>query len=275
VVPVSGGILNGGTLTINNSTISGNHVDYFADAFSFGNGGGGVSNGGTLTINNSTISGNSVHYMVNGISSSPGGGIYGNAILQNSIVANNTMENCDGGMTSNGYNMSSDGSCNFSSSGDRNNTDPMLGPLQYNGGPTQTMALLPGSPAIDAGNPSGCTDDQGHLLKTDQRGMPRPDTEDTGGCDMGAYESQTDATKPQPSPVDLLKDPLSNGFGNDASADVCLPLGHYCRPAGRNSACCSDLCGYRLTCCQLPLRGMYCTSNVQCCSDTCINHRCE
>ena len=50
------------------------------------------------------------------------------------------------------------------------------------------MALLPGSPAIDAGNPSGCTDDQGNLLKTDQRGQPRPDKEDTGGCDMGAYE---------------------------------------------------------------------------------------
>jgi hypothetical protein len=47
-------------------------------------------------------------------------------------------------------------------------------------------------PAIDAGNPSGCTDGQGHLLKTDQRGKPRPDKEDTGGCDMGAYERQKD-----------------------------------------------------------------------------------
>jgi len=54
------------------------------------------------------------------------------------------------------------------------------------------MALLPGSTAIDAGNPSGCTDGNGHLLTTDQRGMPRPDKEDSVGCDMGAYESQTD-----------------------------------------------------------------------------------
>jgi len=54
------------------------------------------------------------------------------------------------------------------------------------------MALLSGSPAIDAGNPAGCTDGLGHLLKTDQRGMPRPDPEDKGGCDMGAYESQSD-----------------------------------------------------------------------------------
>jgi hypothetical protein len=73
-----------------------------------------------------------------------------------------------------------------------NNTDPLLGPLQNNGGPTQTMALQEGSPAIDAGNPAGCTYGHGHLLKTDQRGLPRPDKEDTGGCDIGAYESQID-----------------------------------------------------------------------------------
>ena len=54
------------------------------------------------------------------------------------------------------------------------------------------MALPIGSPAIDAGNPSGCTDGQGQPLKTDQRGKPRPDKEDTGGCDIGAYESQSD-----------------------------------------------------------------------------------
>ena len=55
-----------------------------------------------------------------------------------------------------------------------------------------TMALLPDSPAIDAGNPSGCTDDNGNLLKTDQRGLPRPDRKDKTGCDMGAYERQSD-----------------------------------------------------------------------------------
>jgi hypothetical protein len=94
-------------------------------------------------------------------------------------------------MTSNGYNLSSDGTCNFNSTGDLNNTDPKLGQLGNYGGQTQTMPLLSGSPAIDAGNPSGCTDGQGHLLRTDQRGRPRPDKEDTGGCDMGAYERQS------------------------------------------------------------------------------------
>jgi hypothetical protein len=68
----------------------------------------------------------------------------------------------------------------------------MLGPLQYNGEPTQTMAVLPGSPAIDTGNPKGCKDSQGHLLKTDQLGQRRPNPEDTGGCDRGAYERQSD-----------------------------------------------------------------------------------
>jgi len=61
---------------------------------------------------------------------------------------------------------------------------------QYDGGPTETLALLPGSPAIDVGNPSGSTD--GHLLKKYQCGQPRPDKEDKLGCDMGAYEKQSD-----------------------------------------------------------------------------------
>jgi hypothetical protein len=95
-------------------------------------------------------------------------------------------------MTSNGYNLSSDNTCNFNGPGDLNNTNPKLDPLRNNGGPTQTQALLAGSPAIDAGNASGCTNGTGHLLMTDQRGKPRPDKEDTGGCDMGAYERQSD-----------------------------------------------------------------------------------
>ena len=184
----SGGIDNRGTLTISNSTVSGNSANFRGNAF-----GGGIYNGGVLAINNSTISGNSAH----GGLGSFGGGIYNGtatpATLENSIVANSDSGgNCYGSMKSNGYNLSSDGSCNFNHAGDLNNHDPLLGPLENNGGPTQTMALSAGSPAIDAGNPSGCTDGQGHLLTTDQRGMPRPDKEDSVGCDMGAYESQSD-----------------------------------------------------------------------------------
>jgi len=176
-----GGIENDimGTLTINNSTISGNSATYW---------GGGIENTGTLTINNSTISGNSA---------AKGGGIMldgqwgGTVSLQNSIVAKNSGGNCSGTMTSLGYNLSSDNTCNFSGPGDMNNTPAKLGKLGNHGGPTQTIPELKGSPAIDAGNPAGCTDSQGHLLTTDQRGYPRPDKEDNGiGCDMGAYEKQ-------------------------------------------------------------------------------------
>jgi hypothetical protein len=53
------------------------------------------------------------------------------------------------------------------------------------------MALPTGSPALDAGNPGGCRNFAGNLLKTDQRGQPRPGGGETTGCDMGAYESQT------------------------------------------------------------------------------------
>jgi hypothetical protein len=113
-------------------------------------------------------------------------------VLQNSIVANNTGRNCHGAVTSEGYNLSSDSTCNFDSTGDLNNTDPKLGQLGNYGGPTQTIPLHRGSPAIDSGDPSGCTDGQGHVLKTDQRGKPRADKEDSGGCDRGAYERQKD-----------------------------------------------------------------------------------
>lgn len=135
-----------------------------------------------MTISNSTISQN---YAAGIIAQSSGA-----AKIQNSIVANNSGANCLG-VTSKGYNLSSDRSCAFNGPGDLNNIDPMLGPLRNNGGATKTMALPSGSPAVDAGDPSGCKVGL-TLLKTDQRGQPRPDPEDRGGCDMGAYERQGD-----------------------------------------------------------------------------------
>jgi hypothetical protein len=206
----SGGILTGGTLTIKNSTLSSNTATSL---------GGGIDNQGSLVIVNSTLNGNTVldenpllnenggaisnsgtlavfNATFSGNSALKGGAIFNNggtATLQNSIVANSpTGGNCSGVITSHGYNLSSDDTCNFSIIGDLNNIDPRLGPLQNNAGPTQTMALQSGSAAIDNGNPNGCTDANGHLLKTDQRGAPRPDREDARGCDMGAYERQTD-----------------------------------------------------------------------------------
>jgi hypothetical protein len=68
--------------------------------------------------------------------------------------------------------------------------DPGLGPLQDNGGPTKTHALLAGSPAIDGGDPGGCTDSFGATLKADQRGYSRPVDGGSGHayCDIGAFE---------------------------------------------------------------------------------------
>jgi len=201
---VGAGIENGGSLIISNSTISGNSTN--------GGGGGAIDNNGTLIANNSTISGNSAlpggggignpygrmsinNSTISGNNSRSGGGIWGpftTATLQNTIVADNSGGNCDSIIKSEGHNLSSDNTCNLKGTGDLNNTDPKLGTLGNYGGPTQTIPLLSGSPAIDAGNPSGCTDGNGHLLKTDQRGYPRPDKEDASGCDMGAYERQSD-----------------------------------------------------------------------------------
>ena len=125
-----------------------------------------------------------------------GGGALSNAgssvLIQNSIVANSgNGGNCAGTITSDGYNLSSDSTCNFSGQGDLNGTNPRLSALHNNGGPTQTMALQKSSPALDAGNPAGCRDFAGNLLTTDQRGLPRPGGGENTGCEMGAYESQT------------------------------------------------------------------------------------
>ena len=183
-----GGIENEGTMTVNNSTL----VENTASEYTCGCGGGGIANGdlgssGTATINNSTLSENGApNYGI-------GGGIYGGSgtvTLQNSIVANSTSGGNCYNASSNGYNLSSDNTCNFNGPGDMNNTNPKLQPLGNYGGPTQTMAIFAGSPAIDAGNPNGCTDGNGHLLKTDQRGYPRPGPYDHHGCDMGAFENQ-------------------------------------------------------------------------------------
>jgi hypothetical protein len=209
VAEAGGAICNGGTLTIDNSTFSGN--------FARKHRGGGIFNYGTLTVNNSTFSGNRVGSGSGGAihngelfgihgrlslnsstisrnNAAVAGGLFNlvgaTVAIQNSIVANNSDKNCNGKMTSGGYNLSSDDSCDLKSAGDLNGTDPKLGSLHYNGGSTDTMALLPGSPAIDSGNPHGCTNGNGNPLMIDQRGLARPDEEDSRGCDMGAFERQ-------------------------------------------------------------------------------------
>jgi uncharacterized repeat protein (TIGR01451 family) len=180
-----GGIFHyGGTMALNNSTVSGNTATQGS--------GGGILNGwagslADLTLNSSTVSGN--------MATQGGGGLsngFGTVTLQNSILAGNTGGNrpdCGGAIGTSGYNLIGDTSgCTFASTtGDLTNMDAKLGPLEGSPG---YHPLLPGSPAINAGNPTGCTDNLGNPLPFDQRGMPR-----VARCDIGAYEAGLAATK--------------------------------------------------------------------------------
>jgi LPXTG-site transpeptidase (sortase) family protein len=178
---LGGAIHNGGgAVTIINSTFSDNHA---IDNGSGGGHGGAVTSSSTLTIKNSTFSGNSTSDSIGGIDT--GGTLY----LENSILANNTA-NGVGSDCSNFGTLAT----NINNLIENNNSlnpcgvpsltaDPNLGPLQDNGGPTHTMALLPGSPAIDAGNNTVCTTSP--VSGLDQRGTTRPQG---STCDIGAYE---------------------------------------------------------------------------------------
>jgi hypothetical protein len=152
-----GGVDNAiGTVTIVNSTIIGNFANY---------GGGGISSISAMSVINSTVTGNSTSGFGDGILGLAGG----NVTVTNSIVAGNGSADVYGTTTDGGHNLVGG--------------DPMLGALASNGGPTQTMALLPGSPAIDAGDDTTCS--ASPVSGVDQRGYTRP----AGShCDIGAFE---------------------------------------------------------------------------------------
>jgi CSLREA domain-containing protein len=214
----AGGLYNQGTATVKNSTISNNTT--------LGGGGGGIFNeyDETLTLVNSTVSGN--------IASGNGGGILtdweANTYLFNVTIANNRagayvhgggitaigythlwntildgnkvstdtfpyfdFSDCEGNIQSFDYNLVSK-DCGFvHQSFDLVDTSAELSPLANNGGPTQTHALQPNSPAIDHIAPSLCVDEKNTVLNTDQRGFSRPVDGDGNGsvrCDIGAFE---------------------------------------------------------------------------------------
>jgi hypothetical protein len=171
-----GGIFNDtATFTVSNSTVSGNHGEGIYI----------YRGGGTFTLTNSTVSGNSVP------SGGDGGGIYiyylysGTLNPFDTVLAGNmagTDPDLHGNLGSLGHNLigNTQGGSGFDPT-DLLNVDPLLGPLQANGGPTQTMALLPGSPALNAGDPD-------QLGSTDQRGVVR-----SGGVNIGAYQASASA----------------------------------------------------------------------------------
>jgi len=98
--------------------------------------------------------------------------------LANTIISGTGGANCAGTITSAGHNLDSGNTCKFTATGDITSTNPLLGPLQDNGGPTWTRAPSIGSPVVDKGDNATCPG-------VDQRGILRP----IGPrCDIGAYE---------------------------------------------------------------------------------------
>jgi CSLREA domain-containing protein len=177
-----GGIYGFGSLTVTNSTF------YLNSAVGKGGGIAHTSDVVPITVTNSTFSNNSA-FQGGGIFNSTSGGT---ATLSNTIVANNpTGENCIGPVTDGGYNIDDGTTCGFSTANNsKPSIDPKLDPggLQNNGGPTKTIALLKGSPAIDAipKGQSGCATTTAPIT-TDQRGVKRPQGT---GCDIGSYEKK-------------------------------------------------------------------------------------
>jgi len=208
------------------STFSGNVADVAADTSPAG-GGAVFDAGGGSAYTNTTFANNSVHatspatrqggggifYAGTDISSlandtfagnSPGAGSGANiydagtrVVVKNSVLSkgSSAAANCaqdatsPGTVVSDGYNLYDDSanSCTLTGTGDFHAASPGLGSLANNGGPVPTLALKAGSPAINAGDPQGCSDAFGHPLAADARGVARPQPAD-GRCDIGAYE---------------------------------------------------------------------------------------
>jgi hypothetical protein len=174
---VAGGLRMLSNANIVNSTFSGNTSTAW-------HGGGIFHTDGNLTVLNSTFTGNIAPAgTASGILVATFGAPANATLTNNVLEGNGGAFACaiEGGgaatITSGGFNVISDGSCNPIAS-DQSFTDALLGPLADNGGSTLTHALLAGSPAIDMANAAVCP-------ATDQRGVLRPQG---AGCDAGSYE---------------------------------------------------------------------------------------
>jgi predicted outer membrane repeat protein len=183
------------TLRISNSTFSGNSAVNLNGGAIYNDGSNGSA---TAQVSNTTFSGNTAGDTGGGIFNSGSSGIatveIGDTVLNAGAVGAN-IANESGTITSHGYNVSSDnGGGYLTGPGDQTNTNPMLGPLQDNGGPTFTHALQQGSPAIDSGDPNFTPPPF-----DDQRGPGYPRVVN-GRIDKGSFEVQTGGT-PTPTPT--------------------------------------------------------------------------
>jgi hypothetical protein len=165
---VGGGAWNWGTLTLVNTTVSGNSAEVDS---------GGIWNEGTLVLTYTTVAHNT------SVGGSGGIGNQADAFAQDTIVAHNSPFNCaDDPLISNGHNLEDVDDCGLAGTGDLTDTDPELDPLAEDRG-TMVHPLQDDSPAIDAGV---CAVG----IATDQRGVERPQGA-AGNCDIGAYEFDT------------------------------------------------------------------------------------
>jgi CSLREA domain-containing protein len=187
---IGGGIYSIATLSLTNTTLSGNTVGVgganappLAGAGPPGTGGGLAVGGGNTSLRYATVADNSDGILNRGGSIGLGGTI----VADSTGTHDQTAKNCTGEITEPiGFNLDSGTTCKLSLATDTTGKEPLLAALAANGGPAKTQALRSGSPAIDHGGrrASGCP-------PTDQPGLPRPDqAADNGSCDIGAYESQ-------------------------------------------------------------------------------------
>ncbi|MEO8082642.1 MAG: right-handed parallel beta-helix repeat-containing protein [Ardenticatenales bacterium] len=198
-----GAFFNASALAIANSSIVNNRSTEFGGAV-FGQSGGVYVTNSTFSGNESTYGGGGIYLLqgegsvtsstFTGNKGSAGGGLNVQvdarlSILNTILTLNGT--NCFGELRSEGANIDSGVTCNFSAPGDQSSTDPRLRPLANNGGYTLTHALPADSPAVDQGDLVGCIDYVGYYLTTDQRGYVRDVDGNHDGdvrCDVGAYE---------------------------------------------------------------------------------------
>ena len=183
------------TLTAINSTIAGN------TSASLGGGAISLTSARQVYLVNDTITGNSTTPTTVGFGAIQATGT-GATTISNTIVSGNTGNNCAGTVTDSGNNLEQGSSCGFTTNAQHG--DPLLGPLQDNGGLTPTMALNPGSPAIFAGSDTVCAASEGGSPPgadaVDQRGAHRPQGTH---CDIGAFEvvATTTTLTPPSDPV--------------------------------------------------------------------------
>lgn len=214
-----GGIQTGTPIALIDSTLANNRANGDGGGFSFGAIGNATAP--KTQIRNTTIAGNRADADGDGIGA--GGGLrisrtaginaYHNILYGNASGIAAVADDCTGATpaaaspTLTAYNMvgsASGAACAFTSGNhDQIGVDPLLAPLADNGGPTRTFALSAGSPAIDAGDPAGCADNNGLALAVDQRGFAR-----AAGlrCDIGAFERVGAIAAPSAPMLDAASD---------------------------------------------------------------------